>query len=271
MKYRSTVSMLLFSFALILLIVTPAASASTASPTPTTSPTPKVTSTSSRVLIQVIAATAEFRSGPGIEYPIVYRAKRGNKIQLSGINASGDWYEFTYASSQAWITADEKVVKLIEGNIDQLSEVEAPPVPTPTKTPPPKPASVLLYANGVAVVRVTLLEYRFVDGEQFNKPRTGFTFLVAKLRIENLAYPNTWQTSGYEFKVLDGDGALHETSYVSEGYDCRLDIVEIVPGGKAEGCTSFEVPETGSLSIVYAPFEYSQYGKDRAAVFTVRK
>jgi len=242
-----------------------------------------------RVLIQVIAAIADFRTGPSTDYSVIYRAKHGNKILLSGIDATGNWYEFLYAGNPAWITADSNVVTVIEGAVTDLPQIDTPPVPTsdttshststpiftneiglPTVTPTLKLKSVFLYADGVAVIRVTLLEDHFTNGSQFNKPRSGFIFLVAKLRVENLAYPDTLITSEYEFKVLDGNGALHGTSYVTEGYDCRLDTVEIFIGGKAEGCTSFEVPIEGSLSIVYAPFAVDQNGKGRSAIFKIR-
>lgn len=239
--------------------------------------TPDLTSTpGSKVVVQVVADTAKFYYGPGFDYPVLYTIKKSGKIQVFGMNEENTWYVFSFNKGRAWIHAGEKTVKVIEGDSTTLPLIEAPkmPTPTPTKVPTatrtPAPATTILYALGTPIVRVTLLEYHFSYGKDYSTPRPGFTYLIARIKVENLSYSPTWYTSAFEFKVLDGKGSLKSTDFIKEAYDCRLEIVELLVGGEAEGCLGFEVSQFGSLSIVYAPFQYARYGNDRAAVFKVR-
>jgi hypothetical protein len=84
----------------------------------------------SRVLIQVVSTTANFRYGPGRNYPVITFVKRGGKILLSGISDDGQWYMFLYAKQSTWISADPSITTVLEGDPKTLPVVEAPPVPT---------------------------------------------------------------------------------------------------------------------------------------------
>src|SRR4051794_32977319 len=56
-----------------------------------------------RILIQVVAPTAVFRTGPGPRFSIVTRVNRLNKIELSGISQDRAWYMFKYNQKDSWI------------------------------------------------------------------------------------------------------------------------------------------------------------------------
>src|SRR5262249_44563832 len=94
---------------------------------PLATATEAATEPASRVLIQVVSVTANFRRGPGRVYGIVTFVKRGGKIQLSGISDDGQWYEFLYDQDPTWISADPTITTVLEGDPSKLPVVEAPP------------------------------------------------------------------------------------------------------------------------------------------------
>src|SRR5579859_798035 len=93
--------------------------------------TPSLTSTDYPVYVQVVAATAYFRTGPGRVYSVITQTRRGNKILLSGISQDRLWYMFSYAQGDAWISGDKTVTMVIMGDINTLPVIPAPPTPTP--------------------------------------------------------------------------------------------------------------------------------------------
>jgi uncharacterized protein YraI len=95
-----------------------------------------------KVLIQVVSSVANFRTGPGKVYRVVTWVYRGNKIIVSGISEDGEWYMFRYSQKNTWISADQTITKLLDGDPSVLPVIEAPPVPTAG------PASDGAYSSG---------------------------------------------------------------------------------------------------------------------------
>jgi len=149
------------------------------------------------------------------------------------------------------------------------------PRPSPTRTP--KPQSIVLSPDGTPRIRVSLLQYGFSYGSGFAKPKTGYIYLVASVNVQNISYvdpatgTNSLQVSDFDFKVLAATGTLISPTFDATGANCDLGMVQVIPSGNAQGCVTFEVPESGQLSLVYAPFEYDQYGTGRQATFVLKR
>ncbi len=95
-------------------------------PTPTPTPQPPQVSTSKVVNV---------RSGPGTTYRVVGQTKPGQKYDITGKNAKGDWWQIDFNGKSAWII-DKLVAK--EGQLDTVQVVaNVPPPPTPTPRPRP--------------------------------------------------------------------------------------------------------------------------------------
>ncbi len=120
----------------------------TATDTDTVEPTATVTDTATevpptatatntqdtRVIVQVVAQIAVFRTGPGRVYLTVTQVKMGNKILLSGISEDRAWYMFIYSNKNTWISADKLVTEVIFGDVNTLPVIDAPPTPLPRAT-----------------------------------------------------------------------------------------------------------------------------------------
>ena len=113
---------------------TPAESSAGTAVTSAPPGTEEPTATPERVLIQVVARVANFRSGPGPAYPVITQVPRNNKIELSGVSQDGLWYVFKYARRLAWISADEKITTVLSGDPATLPVYDNPPIPTPRPT-----------------------------------------------------------------------------------------------------------------------------------------
>ena len=75
----------------------------------------------------------------------------------------------------------------------------------------------------------------------------------------------------YMFHVLDSNGRILDYDYEYRIRDCAIDSVTLLPGGTTSGCTLFEVPATGRLEIVYAPYENDQFAPGRYIKWVVRQ
>ncbi len=110
----------------------------TPTPTPTLTPTPAPTPPPTTAANQatVTGGVVNIRQGPGVVYPILTTAVRGDTLIVRGQNRAGDWLQVQLVHVPlGWIArslTDFRGVAPI---------VEAPPLP-PTAPPPPPPPSV---------------------------------------------------------------------------------------------------------------------------------
>jgi len=73
------------------------------------------------------------------------------------------------------------------------------------------------------------------------------------------------------FQVLDSNGIVHDYDILPSTMDtCHLEYVDIIPNGVLEGCVAYEVPETGKLEFIYAPYQYEGLKPGRYLSFIVR-
>ena len=68
----------------------------------------------------VVNDAANLRAGPGTDYPVVGKAAAGDRVRLSGKDASGEWYR---SEGGAWIAAF-----LVDGFEGELPIFEPAPI-----------------------------------------------------------------------------------------------------------------------------------------------
>ena len=102
----------------------------TAPPTDTPIPAPHFTVNRERVNV---------RTGPGIVFSIIGTVEQGDRFDIGGSNAAGDWLEFCCVNGQrGWIYAPLLIVSDEVAPIPLAQNI--PTAPTPTNTPvPPAP------------------------------------------------------------------------------------------------------------------------------------
>ncbi|MCE2853734.1 MAG: DUF4352 domain-containing protein [Chloroflexaceae bacterium] len=117
-------------------------------------------------------------------------------------------------------------------------------------------------------MRLQSFKFETTSREDYHTPKNGYTFLIVNMEVKNLG-PDESSIADYNFNVLDANGRLIEYEYMGRIRSCNLDTT-LMPGGFTSGCMAFEVPNTGRLEVVYAPFKYSQFVPGRYLKWVVR-
>lgn len=104
-------------------------------PWPTFTPVPTVVPVTPGVLTGVISTTVNLRLGPGTNYPIVTKLNKGTKISVRGRDAANRWLVLIPPPS-GWVMRDYVT---LNGEVNNLPVVDAPPTPVPTLTFAPSP------------------------------------------------------------------------------------------------------------------------------------
>ncbi len=100
-------------------------------PTPTDTPVPVPHFT-------VNSAQVNVRAGPGTAFAIVGTVEQGDRFDISGRNAAGDWLEFCCVNGQrGWLYAQLLNVSQETASIPLAQDI--PSAPAPTDTPVPSP------------------------------------------------------------------------------------------------------------------------------------
>jgi hypothetical protein len=157
----------------------------------------------------------------------------------------------------------------------------ATPLPTPTHTPTPDFIPVNQSQRIGPIwnesrdeeysTEITLQKVKWSDGEGYDEPKDGYVYVVAYVRVANLGPDTQRYVSERYFQVLTGSGALLDYDYISGlTNDCDMDTVDLVAGGSTEGCVGFEVPSSGQVSLIFAPYQYNALGDGRYLAFRLR-
>jgi len=113
---------------------TPVPTATPEAPTLTPEPTAEPpTPTPQAATFSVTSPTVNVRSGPGTGYSRVGQLKAGQSYEITGKNAAGDWWQFSFDGDPAWVAA-----QMVQANGAEAVEVAAsiPALPTPVKRQP---------------------------------------------------------------------------------------------------------------------------------------
>lgn len=162
------------------------------------------------------------------------------------------------------------------------------PTPRPSNTPrptqPPPPTATPRFSpitkkigpiretsrDEVFTVNVTVTDIQWSNGGFLSEPKPGFTFLIVHVRVQNLGPGTVHSLYTTDFQVKDANGALRGDSFAPDTSDCGLDLVDLTAGGSVEGCIGFEVPTTGRLEFIYAPFQFEGLKPGRYVSIVVR-
>lgn len=145
-------------------------------------------------------------------------------------------------------------------------------IPTPTftiQTQQIGPIYSALYDESFSV-EVTLRSVEFTKGEGFERLGTGKIYAITEITVRNLGPGALRSISDFSFQMKDANGAVRNASLFLMFVDCEFDMVDLTSGGSISGCIAFEVPDTGSLELIYAPFQYEGLEPGRYISFGIR-
>ncbi len=122
--------------------------AETATPVPTNTPevppTEVPTNTPETARAVINNPTVNLRSGPGTNYANVGQARNGERYDITGKNAGGDWYQINFNGQTVWVTSQYVIIEGDPNSVQVAANIPAAPVaptarprPQPTATPPP--------------------------------------------------------------------------------------------------------------------------------------
>jgi len=159
-----------------------------------------------------------------------------------------------------------KYARLLEA---RLSGEDSPQVSSPTPTPKPAFAEITRSLGPIRSssrdeafsVEITIHDVEWSTGSDYIKARQGYIYSLVHLTIKNLGPGPMRNVSSSDFQVLDANGALRGTSFGVN--NCDFDFVDLLSGGKILGCIGFEVPDSGKLEFIYAPYQYGNLEEGR--------
>ncbi|MBN1875910.1 MAG: DUF4352 domain-containing protein [Anaerolineae bacterium] len=149
----------------------------------------------------------------------------------------------------------------------------ATPMPTPFPLPDAQTLGPILNStyDETYSIQIAITEIReFMPESSFSAPKPGFTYIIAHLAIDNLGPDTIRSLSRSDFEVRDASGVLRGNEYLAEISDCALESVDLAADGKISGCVAFEVPDSGQIELIYAPYQYDSFGEGRHLSFVIR-
>ena len=112
----------------------------TATPVPTNTPevppTEVPTNTPETARAVINNPTVNVRSGPGTNYANIGQARNGERYDITGKNAGGNWYQINFNGQTAWVTSQFVVVEGDPNSVQVAGNIPAAPV-APTARPRP--------------------------------------------------------------------------------------------------------------------------------------
>ncbi|MCX6031208.1 MAG: SH3 domain-containing protein [Chloroflexi bacterium] len=191
---------------------------------PTVAP-PTPTATPEKATLTITDPPVNLRAGPGTNYPIVGEVRGSQTFEITGKNAAGDWWQFTFEGKPVWVSGQFVRPNAAAGKVPVAADIPAapptarpqptsPPAPAPTQAPPPS-----LFAQAGA-------EFRNADDANFDK----VTFWGRLGKIDE------FNASGYKLRVSAPSGssevpfnAIWQDAYAGYGssafkYNVKLEL-----------------------------------------------
>ena len=156
----------------------------------------------------------------------------------------------------------------------------------PTKTPKPSlthTPSFALISKTIGPIRdtigdesftmeITLSDVKWSKSESYKEPKPGNIYVTVYITAINQGPDVVRYFGRSDLEVLDSNGLIHDYELLSSTMDtCLIESVDIMPGGKLEGCVSFEVPNEGRIELIYAPYRYEGLKPGRYLSFIIRE
>ncbi len=95
------------------------------------------TATPEGVVITIMNARQNIRTGPSTDYDVIAQAQEGDQFAAIGATADNLWVVIDYRGRQGWLFTD---ILEVFGDLNSLPIIDPPPTPTPGFTPTPIPA-----------------------------------------------------------------------------------------------------------------------------------
>jgi len=121
-------------------------------------------------------------------------------------------------------------------------------------------------------MQISVTKLAWLLNDTYSEPNPGNIYLIVYIQAKNLGPDSVRSFGSPDFQVVDSAGIVHDYTYLSATMNtCRLDSVDIIPNGILEGCVTFEVPETGEIQLLFAPFRNEGLVQGRYLAFILRK
>lgn len=118
--------------------------------------------------------------------------------------------------------------------------------------------------------QIAINKIDWVSNSESAKAAPGNVYLVVSVHIRNAGPGTIYSLSAADFRVKDANGVMHDAAPVSPAKDCELKLVNLIKNKVTDGCVAFEVPETGSIELIYAPFHLEELAPKRYLAFPIR-
>jgi uncharacterized protein YraI len=198
------------------------------------------TPTSQPAMLTVADPTVNVRSGPSTNYPQVGTVQQGQQFQVLAKNSAGDWWQFNFNNSPAWVSGRFVTVNGSASNAPVAEPPAAPvvvapapvvvapapaapaPSPQPTAVPaPPKPTYTfgLRETTGRDTSNAIITVYcQVINGQD--------AFIDGSFRVSG---PAGTQTKAFSGRRADGGSGSVESKFWYN-QDCKIEFVPPVDG-----------------------------------------
>ncbi len=159
-------------------------------PTPEVPPTATPTNTPETARAVINNPTVNVRSGPGTNYSAIGQARNGERYDITGKNAAGNWYQINFNGQSGWVTSQYVIVEGDPVSVQVAGNIPAAPVqptarprpqPTPTSPPAPPPPTSPPQPQ---------YPYQLVKGSERCEPNPGSTYFSGVTRYKNNSLRN---------------------------------------------------------------------------------
>jgi len=166
---------------------------------------------------------------------------------------------------------DDQLMAALASSAGLPLEVLTPPTQVPAPSPTPAPATAQSqqlgpiyddYRQQTYTIEVVVTNVEFI----------GNTFLLVHVTVNNLGPGTLYSLFTTDFHTRDANGVFRGYTDFSAVAGCGfgLNLVDLMPGGSVSGCIGFEVPESGNLELIYAPYQYASLQPGRYLSFRLR-
>ena len=100
-------------------------------------------------VLTIKAPTANVRSGPGVAYPLIGSARKGQQFPITGRIAGNAWWQVTFKGKPAWIAASVAAVSADATSAAIVTQIPPPPAKSTAAAAPSSPgAGRIVFAQG---------------------------------------------------------------------------------------------------------------------------
>jgi hypothetical protein len=166
---------------------------------------------------------------------------------------------------------DDQTMAALASSAGLPLEVLMPPTQIPAPSPTPAPTIAQSQQLGPIYDDARQQTYT-IEVVVTNVQFVGNTFLLVHVTVNNLGPGTLYSLYITDFRTRDATGVFRGYTDLSAVAGCGLglNLVDLVPGGSVSGCIGFEVPESGNLELIYAPYQYASLQPDRYLSFRLR-